>query len=89
MTLAIHHRPAAVTTIAAGPTEPTTMASLIRKPNGRYHLQFTPRAERRQPGQLRPNRGKRQSIALGDVDKHDAEGIKRHVEELVKSVGKR
>ena len=65
------------------------MASLLRKPNGRYALQFTPRTERRQEGTLKPARPRRQSIALGDVDEPEAQRIQKHVEELVKSQGKR
>ena len=65
------------------------MASLLRKPNGRYALQFTPRTEPRRKGELRAPHPRRQSIALGDVDEHDALTIKKHVEELVKAQGKR
>ena len=65
------------------------MASLLRKPNGRYALQFTPRTEPRQKGELHPPHPRRQSIALGEVDDHDAVTIQKHVEELVKAQGKR
>ncbi len=65
------------------------MASLIRKPNGRYALQFTPRSKPRQPGQLKPSHRRRQSIALGEVDDDNAKVIQKHVEELVKAGDKR
>ncbi len=65
------------------------MASLLRKPNGRYSLQFTPRTEPRRNGELKAPHPRRLSVALGDVDEHNALTIKKHVEELVKAQGKR
>jgi integrase len=64
------------------------MASLLLK-NGRYSLQFTPRTEPRRKGELKPKHPRRQSVALGEVGEHQANLIKKHVEELVKSQGKR
>ena len=64
------------------------MASLLLK-KGRYSLQFTPRSEPRRQGELKPAHPRRLSVALGEIDETEARRIQKHVEELVKSQGKR